>query len=162
MTTRLRAWTVLWLLTVVPAMAGAASGPATVREYKKVVRTYPFSDPNPIPVVGRIYPYFRLDGYTDTPVDKEWTVVELENDYLRVTVFPEVGGLLGALSLEALGRHAEAVTVLDEWVTLQTNAGIGEWGRRVFAGQPAVWPADARSNEEQRAVTAWLGPGVRQ
>jgi hypothetical protein len=27
--------------------------------------------------------------------------------------------------------------------------------RRVFEGQPAIWPADARSNEEQRAVTAW-------
>jgi hypothetical protein len=39
-----------------------SSRKATVREYRKVFRTYPFSDPNPIPVVGRIYPYFRFDG----------------------------------------------------------------------------------------------------
>jgi hypothetical protein len=59
---------------------------ATVREYRKVFRTYPFSDPDPVARVGRIYPYFRFDGYTDEPVDKEWTVVELENEYLRVQV----------------------------------------------------------------------------
>jgi hypothetical protein len=28
-------------------------------------------------------------------------------------------------------------------------------GHRLFEGQPADWPADAPSNEEHRAVTAW-------
>ena len=97
-------WCVLWLLILIPAIAGAAPGAATVRTYKKVIRTYPFSDPNPIPVVGRIYPYFRFDGYTDTPVDKEWTVVELENDYLRVTVFPEIGGKIWSAVEKSTGR----------------------------------------------------------
>jgi tetratricopeptide (TPR) repeat protein len=66
--------------------------PATAREYRKSIRTYPFSDPNPIATMGRIYPYFRFDGYTDAGVDREWTVVELENAYLKVVVMPEVGG----------------------------------------------------------------------
>jgi hypothetical protein len=80
------------------------AGQGTVREYKKVIRTYPFSDPNPIPNVGRIYPYFRFDGYTDTPVDKEWTVVELENQYLRVTVLPEIGGKIWSAVEKSTGR----------------------------------------------------------
>ena len=54
---------------LLPARAGAEG--AAVREYRKVFRTYPFSDPDPIPNAGRIYPYFRFDGFTDRPVDKE-------------------------------------------------------------------------------------------
>ncbi|HRH41048.1 MAG TPA: DUF5107 domain-containing protein [Pyrinomonadaceae bacterium] len=65
---------------------------ATVKEYDKVFTTYPFSDPNPIPKVGKIYPYFRFDGYTDKPVQKSWKVVELENDYIKVLILPEIGG----------------------------------------------------------------------
>ncbi len=70
----------------------AQVGRATVREYRRTFTTYPFSDPNPIPVVGRIYPYFRFDGFTDKSVEREWTVVELENKYLRVMILPEIGG----------------------------------------------------------------------
>ena len=80
------------LLPLLPARAGAETARATVREYRKVFRTYPFSDPDPVPNPGRIYPYFRFDGFTDRPVDKEWTVVELENRWIRVTVMPEIGG----------------------------------------------------------------------
>jgi tetratricopeptide (TPR) repeat protein len=82
-----------------------ASGPrATVREHRRVIPTYPFSDPNPIATVGRIYPYFRFDGYTDTPVDREWQVVELENAYLKVTVLPEIGGKIWSAVEKSTGR----------------------------------------------------------
>jgi len=71
----------------------AAQGPrATVREYQRAFPTYPFSDPNPIPVVGRIYPYFRFDGFTHRAEQRDWKVVELENQYLRVMILPEIGG----------------------------------------------------------------------
>jgi len=53
-----------------------AQNTATIREYKKVFTTYPYSDPNPVPVMGKIYPYYRYDMYTDKPVNREWTVVE--------------------------------------------------------------------------------------
>ncbi|MEP7347909.1 MAG: DUF5107 domain-containing protein, partial [Gemmatimonadaceae bacterium] len=49
-------------------------------------------DPNPIPVLGRIYPYYRYDGFAQRAESKEWKVVELENDYLRVMILPEIGG----------------------------------------------------------------------
>jgi len=65
------AWCALWLLILIPAVSGAEPGAAIARTYKTMIRTYPFSDPNPIPVVDRINPYFRFDGYTDTPVDYE-------------------------------------------------------------------------------------------
>ncbi|HEX2781563.1 MAG TPA: DUF5107 domain-containing protein, partial [Gemmatimonadaceae bacterium] len=65
---------------------------ATVREYQRVFPTYPFGDPNPIPVVGRIYPYFRFDGFTHAAEQRSWKVVELENAHLRVMILPEIGG----------------------------------------------------------------------
>jgi hypothetical protein len=65
---------------------------STVREYDQVYTTYPYSDPSPVPVLTQIYPYFRYDGYTDKPVQKSWKVVELENDYIKVIILPEVGG----------------------------------------------------------------------
>ncbi|MEO6289278.1 MAG: DUF5107 domain-containing protein, partial [Ginsengibacter sp.] len=77
---------------------------ATVKEYNKTFTTYPFSDPNPIPQMGKIYPYFRFDGYTDKPVQKEWKVVELENDYLRVMILPGIGGKIWAAIEKSTGK----------------------------------------------------------
>jgi hypothetical protein len=66
-----------------------------------------------------------------------------------------VGGLLSAAALAGLGRQADAVRAFDEWAARQTDPRVAGWGRRIFEGQPAVWPAGAPSNEEHRAVTAW-------
>uniref|UniRef100_UPI003216B326 DUF5107 domain-containing protein n=1 Tax=uncultured Draconibacterium sp. TaxID=1573823 RepID=UPI003216B326 len=63
-----------------------------VREYQKVFTSYPFSDPDPIPNIGKFYPYYRYDGYTNEPSQMEWKVVELENDFLKVQILPEIGG----------------------------------------------------------------------
>ena len=85
--------TLFLLCLQIAASALPAQPPrATVREYQRVFPTYPFSDPNPIPVVGRIYPYFRFDGFTHRAEQREWKVVELENQYLRVMILPEIGG----------------------------------------------------------------------
>ena len=66
---------------------GIAQQNTIVREYKKVFTTYPFSDPDPIPKPdAKIYPYFRFDGFTNKPIQKEWKLIELENDYLKITI----------------------------------------------------------------------------
>ena len=74
------------------ALLSYEQGPAKINEYNKTFKTYPFSDPDPIPEIGKIYPYYRFDGYTDKAVNKEWKVVELENDYIKVMILPEIGG----------------------------------------------------------------------
>ena len=43
-------------------------------------------------IIESVHPYFRFDGYMDKPVLKSWKVVELENDYIRVIILPEIGG----------------------------------------------------------------------
>ncbi len=89
-------------MTSLPALAGAEG--ATVREYRKAFRTYPFSDPDPIPNAGRIYPYFRFDGFTERAEEREWTVVELENPWIQVTVLPEVGGKVWSAVEKSTGK----------------------------------------------------------
>ena len=80
------------LTTLAASVLPAQSSRATVREYQRVFPTYPFGDPSPIPVVGRIYPYFRFDGFTHRAEQRGWKVVELENEHLRVMILPEIGG----------------------------------------------------------------------
>ena len=77
---------------------------STIKEYKKVFRTYGFSDPDPIVKMGPIYPYYRFDSYTDVPSDKEWKVVELENDYIKVMILPEIGGKIWGAWEKTSGR----------------------------------------------------------
>jgi Tfp pilus assembly protein PilF len=68
----------------------------SVKEYQKEFTTYPFSDPDPVPNFTAIYPYFRFDGFTDQPIQKKWKVVEIENDYIKIMILPEIGGKIWA------------------------------------------------------------------
>lgn len=83
---------------------GFSQNPATVKEYLQSFPTYGFSDPNPMPLLSPVYPYFRYDGFTDKPVQKEWKIVELANDYIRVLITPEIGGKVWAAIEKKSGR----------------------------------------------------------
>ncbi|GAB5475695.1 MAG: DUF5107 domain-containing protein [Maribacter sp.] len=57
--------------------------------------TYDFHTPNPVPIVAenpKIPPYFKYEGYAHSPIKKDWKVVTLENDYIKLWVLPEIGG----------------------------------------------------------------------
>lgn len=95
----------LLLHLMVVCIAINAQNVATIKEYKKVFTTYPYSDPSPVPDPGsKIYPYFRFDGFTSIPEQKEWKVVELENDYIKVTILPEVGGKVWSATEKKTGK----------------------------------------------------------
>ena len=77
---------------------------AIVREYLKAFTTYPYSDANPIALLSPVYPYFRYDGFTDKPVQKQWKVVELKNDFITLLITPEIGGKIWAAFENKTGR----------------------------------------------------------
>ncbi len=77
---------------------------ATVKEYLQTFTTYPFSDPNPIPLFTPVYPYYRYDGFTDKSIQKQWKVVQLENDYIKVMILPEIGGKIWAAIEKSTNR----------------------------------------------------------
>lgn len=41
---------------------------------------------------GRVYPYPTVETFTDRKVDREYTALWLENEYIRVMILPELGG----------------------------------------------------------------------
>ncbi len=65
---------------------------AVITETEATFKTYPFSDPDPVAVSSKIYPYFRFDGYSITGTVHKWKMVTLENPYIKVFVMPEIGG----------------------------------------------------------------------
>jgi tetratricopeptide (TPR) repeat protein len=65
---------------------------AVIKEAERQMTTYPYSDPDPVPRPGRVYPYFRFDGFTNKSELRNWKMVELENDYIKLAVMPEMGG----------------------------------------------------------------------
>lgn len=56
-------------------------------------------------MVSPFYPYFVFDGYTDKGIRKEWKVITLENDFINVTVLPEVGGKVWGAIEKSSGKE---------------------------------------------------------
>jgi tetratricopeptide (TPR) repeat protein len=85
-------------------LAPGAHGAARVWEESLTIPTYELGPPDPNPALfdqlrrGRpVYPYPVLDTLTRLRVDKSYRAVFLENEYLKVTVLPELGGKLYAI-----------------------------------------------------------------
>lgn len=97
------------------ALAQAQSHTAArVWEAPLTLPTYELGPPDPNPPLfdrGRTrgrppYPYPLLDSLSNRRVDKTYNAVFLENEYLRVTVLPELGGKLYAIYDKTAGRDA--------------------------------------------------------
>ena len=94
-------------LAVAPS-AISAQARATVTEERRTLSTYPYSDPNPLPILTqdtRLYPYHRFEGYAHESEPREWTVLTLENDWIEVWVLPEVGGKVWGARVKATGHE---------------------------------------------------------
>jgi tetratricopeptide (TPR) repeat protein len=87
------------------ALLSVAAPAARVYEAPLVMPTYELGLPDPLPPLaewqkrgGRpIYPNPRLDDLGRERVSKSYRAVYLENEYLKVTVLPEMGGKVWAI-----------------------------------------------------------------
>jgi predicted Zn-dependent protease len=95
---------VITILLLCHIVLANAQQPATVREYMQSFPTYAFSDPSPIPLLSPVYPYSRFDGFTDKAEQRQWKIVELQNDYIKVLITPEIGGKIWAAIEKRSGR----------------------------------------------------------
>ena len=78
---------------------------ANISENQVKLLTYPFSDPNPIPMLGNIYPYFRIDGFSSDGAMRNWNMVEMENDYIKLWIVPEIGGKIWGAIEKSTGKE---------------------------------------------------------
>lgn len=87
---------------------------ARVWEAALTIPTYELGPPNPNPIFSDMparnrrpmYPYAALDNLTGRQISKSYKAVHLENEYLRVTVLPELGGRVYAIFDKTANRDA--------------------------------------------------------
>jgi len=80
----------------------AAAAPVKAWEEKVTIPTYLIGPPDPNPqfyfggnsqgAQHRIYPYPVYDNLTTEKKDKTYTMVYLENEYIKIGILPELGG----------------------------------------------------------------------
>ena len=81
---------------------------AEISEDVRVIETYPFADPNPVPILAsddRLYPYHRFEGYAHRSEAVEWKVVHLENEWIELWVLPEAGGKVWGARVKETGHE---------------------------------------------------------
>lgn len=96
------------IIALLVALTITAQGQkATIAEEQKVLTTYPYSDPNPVPIItknSKIYPYFKFEGYSLQGKEESWKVIRMENDYIIVWVMPEIGGKVWGAIEKSTGK----------------------------------------------------------
>lgn len=92
------------IVLLIASFSTFAQSPVTVSEVDENIPTYLSGppDPNPMFFFGRgtqgaeqrIYPYALYDNLTNKMGDKTYHLIYLENEYVKISVAPELGGRL--------------------------------------------------------------------
>ncbi|MCC6488625.1 MAG: DUF5107 domain-containing protein, partial [Candidatus Hydrogenedentes bacterium] len=128
------------------------------------------ADPNPRFEEGRVYqgargpvyPYAMLDGLTDEKIDRTYTALYLENEYVRICVLPEIGGRI----FEALDKtngydffyrqhvvKPDLIGMLGAWI----SGGV-EWCVFHHHRNTTFMPVDYLLSENpDGSKTIWIG-----
>ncbi|MFO7934537.1 MAG: DUF5107 domain-containing protein, partial [Bacteroidales bacterium] len=111
---------------------------------------------------GRVYPYPIYESLSDTRVDKEYEMVYLENEFIRIELLPEIGGrLFGALDKSngydfIYRQHVikpGLIGMLGAWI----SGGI-EWNFPHHHRATAFMPVDYVMQENaDGSSTVWIG-----
>ncbi|HSG06705.1 MAG TPA: DUF5107 domain-containing protein [Longimicrobiales bacterium] len=154
----------LLALFVFPAAGHAQT--ARISEEVRSIRTYPFDEPNPVPILtrdARLYPYHSFEGYSTVAEPRDWKVVRLENDWIEVFVLPEVGGKVWGAVVKKTGHEFiyrnevlkfRNIALRGPW----TSGGI-EFNFGVIGHTPSTaTPVDYRLVENaDGSVSCWVG-----
>lgn len=98
-----------------------------IKEEIQSLDTYGFAKPNPVPILAenpKIFPYFNFEEYEHTSKKKDWKVVTLENDYIKVMILPEIGGKVWGAIEKSTG---EEFLYKNEVVKFRNIAMRGPW-----------------------------------
>ena len=100
--------TIVLFAALTSVWRSSAAQTARISEETRVITTYPFSEPNAIPILtrdARLYPYHSFEGYAKDGIPREWRVVHLENDLVEVFVLPEAGGKVWGAVVKRTGHE---------------------------------------------------------
>ncbi len=103
--------TLLLLAALSTAAPRAAADPVRVWEDALIIPTYDEGPPDvnpPFDLLNAVrfnYPYTLRDNLTDRRAPRKWRTLNLENEYLRVAVVPDMGGRLLSCLDKATGAE---------------------------------------------------------
>jgi tetratricopeptide (TPR) repeat protein len=159
------------ILLIIPHLAKAQSG-VTIREADENIPTYLAGPPDPDPMFffgkqsqgaeGRIYPYPLYDNLTNVSTNKTYHVVYLENEYVKISILPEIGGrLFSALdktnNYDFIYKHSVIKPALIGLIGAWISGGI-EWNiphhHRASTFIPVQW---SREDNADGSKTIWVG-----
>jgi tetratricopeptide (TPR) repeat protein len=179
-----------WCVLVVALAPHIHGADVKVWQEDLVLPTYHLGALDPLPKYPEyssarpFYPYPALDDFGGgKAVDKAWHAVLLENEYLKVTVLPDVGGKLYSIFDKLTGREVlyrnRVMKYADIGIRGAWTSGGIEWNFPDGHTTTAVSPVDFTTHQEkdgsaeitvgdtervqdlQWMVTIRLRPGVR-
>ena len=136
---------------------------AQIAEKQVPLVTYPFSDPDPVPNPGKFYPYARFEGYSDKGTIHNWKMVELENDYIKLWVTPDIGGKIWGAVENVTGKefiyynHAvkfRDVAMRGPWTSGGIEFNFGVIGHAPTTSSPVDYLI---RNNEDGSVSCFVG-----
>jgi tetratricopeptide (TPR) repeat protein len=111
---------------------------------------------------GRVYPYRMQERLTERRVDKTYRAIVLENEYIRTSILPEIGGrIFTALDktngYDFIYRQTVVKPALIGMLGAWISGGI-EWNVFHHHRASSFSPVDyARQENPDGSVTAWIG-----
>lgn len=155
-----------------PQEARSAEAAVKIQERPLTMPTYLVDPPGKEPrfyngrayqgAQGRIYPYPICESLSNTRVDKTYDMVFIENEYIQVMVFPEIGGrVFGGLdktnNYDFIYRQhvikPALIGMLGSWI----SGGI-EWNFPHHHRATAFSPVDYVLEENpDGSATCWIG-----
>ncbi|MGN0202648.1 MAG: DUF5107 domain-containing protein [Candidatus Cryptobacteroides sp.] len=135
----------------------------TVTVKDTVMRTYGFSDPDPVPRTGRIYPYHRYQTFAREGEDQVWKMVVLENDFLRVRIFPQIGGKIWSVYDKKASRELfydngvvkfRDISLRGPWTSGGIEFNYGIIGHAPSCSSPVDYRVEKKADE---SVSCYIG-----
>jgi len=169
----------LVLMGLITCSVARASQDSSVKmwEEQSVIPTYEIGEPDSNPrfyngkthqgAQGKVYPYAMLDVLTDNRVDKTYTEVFLENEFVRISIIPELGGRLFS-ALDKTNNYdfiyhqhvikPALIGMLGAWI----SGGI-EWNVFHHHRNTTVMPVDyTLEHNPDGSKTVWVGETERR
>jgi tetratricopeptide (TPR) repeat protein len=149
-----------------------AQSPVIISETDEVIPTYLAGPPDPNPMFffgkqsqgaeGRIYPYPLYDNLTNVKSNKKYHIVYLENEYVKISILPEIGGRLFSAvdktnNYDFIYKHSVIKPALIGLIGAWISGGI-EWNiphhHRASTFIPVQW---SREDNPDGSKTIWVG-----
>jgi tetratricopeptide (TPR) repeat protein len=87
---------------------------------------------------GKVYPLPFTDRISETPIDRKWKAIWIENQYIRVLVLPEIGGRIHAIQDKTNGYDV----IYNQPIIKPALVGLaGPW---ISGGIEFNWPQHHR------------------